>query len=52
MLNTEWVLYTFDIADERTRNYFKTELHKVVESQGSVEDFMQHMAQLAMNAAR
>ncbi|OIP53753.1 MAG: hypothetical protein AUK54_08035 [Helicobacteraceae bacterium CG2_30_36_10] len=48
-LNVEWVLYTFNIADERTKEYFVTELEKVVESNASVEDYMQKMAQLAIN---
>ncbi len=46
-LNTEWVLYTFNIADEKTKEYFLTELKK------SEEKFViiQKMAQLAMNVA-
>jgi len=51
MLNTEWVLYTFDVADERTREYFKTELKKVLDAKEDVNAYMQKMAQLAMNAA-
>jgi len=50
-LNTEWVLYTFDIANEQTREYFKNELQKTIENKENVEVFMQKMAQLAMNAA-
>ena len=50
-LNTEWVLYTFDIANEQTREYFKKELQKTIENEGNIEAFMQKMAQLAMNAA-
>jgi hypothetical protein len=50
-LNTEWVLYTFNIADERTKEYFINELKKVLEADESVEDYVQKMAQLAMNAA-
>jgi hypothetical protein len=50
-LNTEWVLYTFNIADERTKEYFIAELKKVLQNGGSVEAYMQKMAQLAMNAA-
>jgi hypothetical protein len=50
-LNTEWVLYTFDIANEQTREYFKKELQKTIENKENVEAFMQKMAQLAMNAA-
>lgn len=50
-LNVEWVLYTFNIADERTKEYFITELQKVVASNESVQEYMQKMAQLALNAA-
>ena len=51
-LNIEWVLYTFNIADERTKEYFINELKKIIDVKGSVEQCMQKMAQLAMNAAR
>jgi len=50
-LNIEWVLYTFNIADERTKEYFINELKKVLESHEDVAQYMQKMAQLAMNAA-
>jgi len=50
-LNAEWVLYTFEIADTRTREFFKGELQKVLDKNASVDDFMQNMAQLAMNVA-
>ena len=50
-LNSEWVLYTFNIADERTKEYFINELKKVLDAGESVEAYMQKMAQLAMNAA-
>ena len=50
-LNTEWVLYTFNIADERTKEYFINELQKVLDAGESVEAYMQKMAQLAMNVA-
>ena len=49
-LNTEWVIYTFNIADERTKDYFLTELKKVLNAQESVEEYMKKMAQLAINA--
>ena len=51
-LNVEWVLYTFNIADERTKEYFINELKKVITAQEGIEAYMQKMAQLAMNAAR
>lgn len=50
-LNIEWVLYTFNIADERTKEYFINELKKVLETKADVSEYMQKMAQLAMNAA-
>jgi len=50
-LNTEWVLYTFNIADDRTKEYFINELQKVLDSGESVEAYVQKMAQLAMNVA-
>jgi len=49
-LNTEWVLYTFNIADERTKEYFLVELTKVLNEKESVEEYMKKMAQLAINA--
>lgn len=51
-LNVEWVLYTFNIADERTQEYFVNELKKVLDSDENVEEYMTKMAQLAINAAR
>ncbi len=50
-LNTEWVLYTFNIADERTKEYFINELKKTLESKEDVAGYLQKMAQLAMNVA-
>ena len=50
-LNTEWVLYTFNIADDRTKEYFLTELKKSIVSNANVEKYIQKMAQLAMNVA-
>ena len=51
-LNSEWVLYTFNIADDRTKEYFLVELKKALNTDNSAaEAFMQKMAQLALNAA-
>jgi len=50
-LNIEWVLYTFNIADERTKEYFINELKKTLETKEDVTAYMQKMAQLAMNVA-
>jgi hypothetical protein len=49
-LNTEWVLYTFNIADSRTQEYFINELKKVVQAEENCEFFMQKMAGLAINS--
>ncbi len=50
-LSIEWVLYTFNMADEKTKNYFITELMKSIDAQEDVVGFMQKMAGLALNAA-
>lgn len=50
-LNIEWVLYTFNMADERTQNYFITELMKAMDANENTVLFMQKMATLALNAA-
>jgi len=49
-LNIEWVLYTFNIADERTKEYFINELKKSITNNISVEVYMKKMAGLALNA--
>jgi hypothetical protein len=49
-LNIEWVLYTFNIADENTQEYFIEELKKALSSGTSVDTYMQKMAGLALNA--
>ena len=51
-LNPEWVLYTFNIADERTQEYFITQLKKAITEQSDISAHLQHMAQLALNASR
>ena len=50
-LSCEWVLYTFNIADDKTKDYFLQELQKVLDSASNVEEYIQKMAQLAVNAA-
>ena len=49
-LNIEWVLATFNIADERTKEYFLTELTKSLESK-TTQEVLEKMAQLAINVA-
>ena len=51
-LNTEWVLYTFNIADDRTKEYFLVELTKALNANEDAESFMQKMAGLALNAGK
>lgn len=49
-LNTEWVLYTFNIADDRTKKYFLEELQKSLNAGENPETYMQKMAGLALKA--
>jgi len=49
-LNYEWVIYTFNMADVKTQNYFLIELDKIIDESKSIEDHFQKMAQLAVNA--
>ncbi len=50
-LNAEWVLSTFNIADDKTKEYFLNELQKTIDSNASVQEYMKKMAGLALNAA-
>ncbi len=50
-LNIAWVLYFFNIADERTKEYFLTHLEKTIEEKSSITPFMQKMASAALKAA-
>ncbi len=50
-LNISWVLYFFNIADERTKEYFLTHLSETIEKGEDVTAFMQKMAKAALNAA-
>lgn len=49
-VNYEWVIYTFNMADERTQQYFLSELDSAIMSEGSVAETFQKMGQLAVNA--
>jgi hypothetical protein len=49
-LNIEWVLSTFNIADDKTKEYFIKELTKSINSKDEIENFMKKMAQLAIDA--
>jgi len=50
-LNISWVLYFFNIADERTKEYFLTHLKSTIQNKEDVVAFMQKMAKAALNAA-
>jgi hypothetical protein len=50
-LSLEWVLYTFNIADERTQEYFLKELANNISSTEMTESYIQKMALLALQAA-
>ena len=50
-LNISWVLYFFNIADERTKEYFLTHLAETIEKEEDLTAFMQKMAKAALNAA-
>ena len=50
-LNIEWVLNIFNIADDRTREYFINELKKVADSKENIENLIYTMAGLALKAA-
>jgi len=49
-LNTEWVLYVFNLADEQTKDYFLEELKKANDAKKDITIHMQNMAILALNA--
>ena len=48
--NIETLLRTFNIADERTKEYFTTELQKVISQKSNVQEYMSKMALLALQA--
>lgn len=49
-LNTEWLLHAFNMADDKTKEYFIAELKKVVDSKEGVEQHIYKMTALALNA--
>jgi len=49
-LNTEWVLYIFNLADKQTKEYFIQELKKAIDAKKDITIHMQNMAILALNA--
>jgi hypothetical protein len=50
-LNISWVLYFFNIADQKTQEYFTTQLQQTIQNNDDVVAFMQKMAKAALNAA-
>jgi hypothetical protein len=46
----EWVIFTFNMADERTQEYFLNALDMTIIEESSVAQTFQKMAQLAVNA--
>ena len=46
----EWVIYTFNMADEKTQSYFLNALDATIAEEKSVQEHFQKMAQLAVNA--
>lgn len=50
-ISAEWVLFAFDMADERTKEYFINELRKTLEAKEDVTAFIHKLGQLAINAA-
>ena len=50
-LNLEWLLHIFNIADDKTKDYFIDELKKVIDSKESVEEYIYKMSALAINAS-
>ncbi len=51
-INAEWVLFAFDMADDRTKEYFINELKKTLDSKEDVPAFIHKLGQLAINAAQ
>ncbi len=49
-LNYEWVIYTFDKADERTQEYFLSKLNECISKNEDVSEYFQNMAQRALEA--
>jgi len=50
-LNIAWVLYFFNIADSRTKEYFLDALQKTIRNGEAIETFMEKMAKAALKAA-
>ena len=46
----EWVIYTFNMADKKTQDYFLNALNTTIIEEKSIQEHFQKMAQLAINA--
>lgn len=51
-LNVEWVLYAFNMADEKTQEYFLEHLKNALDNKQNIEKYMHKMASLAINVAQ
>ncbi len=51
-INCEWVLYTFNMADEATQEYFLNELFKLEQTPETILKYMKKMAELALSAGQ
>lgn len=51
VLNPEWVLYAFNMADDKTKSYFLEHLAKTIDAKEDALGYIQKMAGLALNAA-
>jgi hypothetical protein len=49
-LSYEWVIYTFNMADERTQTYFLEKLNETLAQNGDIDAYFQNMAQRAIEA--
>lgn len=51
-INFEWVIYTFNKADEKTKQYFLDEMKKACIDKETTKQYFNKMAQLAVDAAK
>jgi hypothetical protein len=51
-LSFEWVIYTFNMADKRTKENFLTNLKKTFQEKKSISEYFENMAQRAFDATK
>jgi len=51
-ISTEWVLFAFNMADDRTKAYFINELKKTLEAKEDIPAFIHKLGELAINVAQ